>query len=138
MTMGWVIFFAALIAIIWASAASANAVQKRKEEARSNYQRSLSDLKRNPANADLRQRTLELGRTYSNLMRDQKGNTVFDEVALMNDINAACAATLHVVSAPPSSNDLEERLRVLQGLKDKGLIDDAEYAKRKADILAQI
>lgn len=136
--MGWVVFLFIVVAIIVAAAASADAAQKRKDQARVAYQSSLEELKRSPANADLRQRTLELGRFYSNLMRDQKGNTLFDEVALMNDINAACAATLQVVTAQPPSGDLEERLRTLKGLKDKGLIDDAEYAKRKAELLAQI
>jgi hypothetical protein len=135
--MGWVILIL-VIAVIWAAAASANAAQQRKEEARINYQSSLGELKTTPANADLRQRTLELGRIYSNLMRDQKGHTVFDEVALMNDINAACAATQQVVSAQMPSGDIEERLRRLQELKDKGLIDDADYAKRKAELIAQI
>jgi hypothetical protein len=136
--MGWLIFLAIVIAIIWAAAASASAKERAKEEARINYQNSLGQLKKNSANADLRQRTLELGRVYSNLMRDQKGNTVFDEVALMNDINAVCAATQQVVSTQLPSGDLEERLRRLQGLKDKGLIDDAEYAKRKSELIAQI
>lgn len=133
--MGW-IFLIVVIAMFGAAIASANAAQ-RKEEARTHYQGSLEKLKMNPANADLRQKTLELGRVYSNLLRDKKGNTIFDEVALMNDINAACAATLQVVSQQPSG-DLEERLRMLQGLKAKGLIDDTEYAKRKAELLEQI
>lgn len=135
--MGWIFFFG-VIAIIWVAVASAGAAQKRKEEARRDYQDSLAKLKTNPANADLRQKTLALGRIYSNLMRDQKGNTLFDEVALMNDINAACAATLQVVSPQRSSDGLEDRLRTLQGLKDKGLIDEAEYSKRKEELLAHI
>src|SRR5713101_238931 len=61
------------------------------DKAKHDYQDSLSKLKAVPANADLRQKTLHLGRIYSNLTRKKKGVTLFDEVALMNDINAACA-----------------------------------------------
>jgi hypothetical protein len=135
--MGWVILIGVIV-VIWVGVASANTAQKLKEEARINYRSSLGELKKSPANADLRQRALELGRIYSNLMRDKKGNTVFDEVALMNDINAACAATQQVVSAQLPSGDIEERLRRLQELKDKGLIDNADHAKRKAELIAQI
>ena len=60
--------------------------------AKKSYEESLSELTLAPTNPELKQRTLALGRTYSNLTRDQKGQTIFDEVALMNDINAACAA----------------------------------------------
>jgi hypothetical protein len=62
-----------------------------KETARRNYKTSLEELKQDPNNPDLRGRTLELGRHYSNLMRDSKGHTIFDEMALSNDIAAACA-----------------------------------------------
>jgi hypothetical protein len=137
--MGWVIFFVIVGGLIWAGVASANAEQKRKDEARQQYQQALARLKKDPGNADLRQQTLALGRVYSNLMRDKKGNTLFDEVALMNDINAACAATQQALpTVAPSSSDLEGRLRRLQDLKAKGLIDDADYATRKAEIMSQI
>ena len=51
------------------------------ERARQAYHRSLSELKQEPANPDLKQRTLTLGRAYSSLTRDSKGRTLFDEVA---------------------------------------------------------
>ena len=61
--------------------------------ARDAYLKSLEELKGDPANASLKQRTLALGRSCSNLTRDQKGKILFDEVAFMNYINAACAAS---------------------------------------------
>lgn len=61
------------------------------DRARAAYQESLSALKARPSSADLRQRTLDLGRQYSNLTRNRRGVTVYDEMALMNDINAATA-----------------------------------------------
>lgn len=56
------------------------------------YLESLSALKRAPANADIKQRTLALGRAYAKLTRGKKGHAVFDEAELMRDIDAACNA----------------------------------------------
>jgi hypothetical protein len=70
-------------------------------------------------------------------MRDSKGQTVFDEVALMNDLNAACAGAL-VSATPTPAGDIEERLAKLQSLKEKGLIDDSDYKQRKQELMAQI
>jgi hypothetical protein len=119
-----------------------NGMQRAKalEAARQSYRQSLSELKNAPTNADLKQRTLALGRAYSNLTRDKKGHTVFDEVALMNDINAACAAANGRAADPHTSGkeSVEARLRTLVDLKEKGLIDASEYERRKAEILASI
>ena len=46
---------------------------KNRENAESAYKNALEQLKANPTNADLRQKTLELGRFYSNLARDAQG-----------------------------------------------------------------
>jgi hypothetical protein len=57
----------------------------------------------------------------------------------MNDINAACAAASVVAPAPENSKpSVETRLRTLADLKNKGLIDSAEYTKRRSDILGSI
>lgn len=109
------------------------------QKARLAYLKSLAALKSRPTDADLKQHTLALGRAYSNLTRDKKGNTLFDEVALMNDINAACAAaTGHGSGASTGISTVEERLRVLNDLRAKGLIDDAEFAQRRSEILSSI
>jgi len=106
------------------------------------YRGSLQALKADPANSDLRQKTLSLGRIYSNLVRDKKGNTLFDEVALMNDINAACASTQHAVHglqlARQPSGTVEDRLSQLQSLHQKGLIDDDDFVRRKREILSGV
>jgi type II secretory pathway pseudopilin PulG len=112
------------------------------ENARIAYQTSLAQLKQNPTNADLKQTTLALGRIYSNLTRDKEGLTTFDEVALMNDINAACASAT-VASNPnqPASEPrqtIEERLARLTELKAKGLIDEAEYNARRQKIIDEV
>lgn len=108
-------------------------------EASANYYAALALLKANPVSPDLRERTLGFGRIYSNLTRNNAGLTVFDEVALMNDINAACANVL--VSSPPhspSGSTIEGRLAKLSELKDKHLIDDSEYDSRRQKILDEI
>jgi hypothetical protein len=132
----WIIFLIVFALVIW------NAISKsqEKEAAKGRYASSLEQLKKQPQIPELRQATLALGRIYSNLLRDKKGNTVFDEVALMNDINAACAgahtsASMAIATAVPS---MEGRIRQLQELLDKQLIDDSEYATRKQEILRQI
>lgn len=113
------------------------------EAAKQSYLQSLAELKKAPTNADLKQRTLALGRAYSHLTREKKGSTVFDEVALMNDINAACAAAASwrpetpTVSAS-SGESIEARLRTLTALREKGLIEATEYEKRRAEILGSI
>lgn len=136
--MIWVILIAVIVIAVW----WAHAQEKAKKKAREAYERSLANLKADPRNADLRQQTLALGRAYSNLMRDKKGRSVFDEVALMNDINAACggasARTLDVHVAATPLNDIEARLQKLLSLKERNLIDDDEYSNRRKEILESI
>lgn len=116
--------------------------QKLKENAKRAYQDSLANLKSDPANANFRKNTLELRRNYLNLLRDSKGNTIFDEVALMNDISAACAAahqykdSLQNENSANNINANEERLLNLQTLKEKGPIEQADYERRKQEIIA--
>jgi hypothetical protein len=114
-----------------------NNKQKALKSARESYQSSLAKLKANPTNADLRQRTLALGRTYSNLTRNKKGATTYDEMALMNDTNAACAATFTSAhkSTESSTASVEQRLEVLSELRSKNLISDEEYTARRKAIL---
>ena len=124
---------------IWAYISSANAAAR--EATRQAYLTSLNDLKANPTDADLKQQTLALGRAYSNLTRDKNGNTLFDEVALMNDINAACAAAAVGDRYPNSSLpglSIEERLEKLSALRVGGLIDDADFARRKREIVDSV
>lgn len=136
--MIWVILITVVVIAIW----WAYAQEKAKTEAREAYLRSLANLKADPRNADLRQQTLALGRAYSNLMRDKKGQTVFDEVALMNDINAACAGaserSLDVQVTAPPVQDIEARLQKLLSLRERNLIDEDEYSSRRREILESI
>lgn len=120
------------------------------QEAKTAYEASLAALKSDPTNAELRQATLELGRKYSNLTRNGKGVALFDEVALMNDLNAAAGGTMAIAQPPgmpPTSrsagttsdgNSVEARLERLSRLKEKGLIDDTEFQEKRASILGDL
>jgi len=132
-------FFVGLVLVLVAIIAASNG--DKLVQAKKSYEASLTKLKSDPANSDLRQQTLALGRAYSNLARDSKGRTIFDEIALMNDLNAACAATQQVIanqSLQAPTQTVAERLVQLQGLKDQGLIDQIDFDRRKSEILAQI
>jgi hypothetical protein len=114
------------------------AAQGEAEKARKDYLRGLERLKADPHSPELRETTLALGRKYARLVRSSGGATVFDEVALMNDINAACA---RAGSLPPTGTALspaEVRLASLEGLRSKGLITDGEYADRRRQIIEEI
>ena len=134
-------FFVAVAVVLFVLISDSNAKLSQLNKAKKCYVDSLEDLKKDPANSDLRQKTLALGREYSNLARNSKGQTIFDEIALMNDLNAACARTQQVISnqtLQTPTQTVAERLVQLQGLKDQGLIDQIDFDRRKSEILAQI
>ena len=105
-----------------------------------NYRQSLEILKQQPNNPELRQRALEWGRHYSNLTRDNRGVTVYDEVALANDINAACAGGVDSARAAPTMEirSIEHRLEQLKALFDKGAIGEQEYNERRSRLLDEV
>ncbi len=125
-----------------AHAQAASRAIEAQAQAKAAYEKSLIKLKSNPASADVRQRTLHLGRAYSSLTRSSQGVTVFDEVALMNDINAACGAgvTSPANSEPAASAkpSIEQRLERLGELKVQGLLSEEEYHSRRQKILDEV
>ena len=139
MEVGCVFFLVLMVLVGIAIANAAKAAQRAKGKALGAYQESLTQLKEDPSNPNLRQETLRLGREYSHLTRDKKGVTVFDEVALSNDITAACAGA--AVSRPavaPAAGSVEERLQKLSSLKAQGLVSEAEYEESRRRILAEV
>jgi hypothetical protein len=68
--------------------------------------------------------------------------TVFDEVALSNDISAATAgasvSTPTPAAAAPTKSSIEERLQSLEGLRSKGLINETEYTERRNRLLDDV
>lgn len=112
---------------------AAAAYQASLEAAQAAYQASLQQLKVAPNNADLKQKTLELGRAYSGLTRQGTGVTIYDEMALGNDISAATAGAMAVGAQP-----IEARLKKLSELKAQGMISEQEYAARREQILRDV
>jgi hypothetical protein len=105
-----------------------------RDEAKQAYLGSLEKLKHDPQNPDLREQTLALGRAYA-----RKGVVGFDEVALMNDINAACArAATNVPAEGQSKPPVEERLAKLDELRSKQLVSEEEYQTRRKQILDEL
>lgn len=140
--MGFFIFFMVVcgIAAVAIGIAKKNAI----ENARQAYQASLAELTVDPTNAQKRQATLALGRAYSNLARDQKGVTIFDEMALMNDINAVCGGTTTLArlssssESSPTDMSIESRLAQLRTLMERNLISSAEYETKRQQLLNEI
>ena len=138
--MGCVVLFGLLIVgVLVIMAAVIGGKSNEREAARVAYQTSLEMLKRDPANADLRQETLRLGREYAHLVRQRRGVALFDEMALMNDLSAATAAAAQPKPQLPALvRSVESRLSSLSDLHAKGLIDDAEHAARRREILSDV
>lgn len=123
--------------IIWILVALAKEKRGHLAATQAAYERSLARLKEDPSNPDLKQKTLSLGRVYSNLTRENKGVTIYDEVALSNDISAACAA----VYVPPSNavtTSPEDRLAKLADLRSRGLVSEEEYQAQRSRILSEL
>lgn len=129
----------ALIILILVGAGNAAAArEKALKEAREAYQAALAALKAAPTDATRRQLALDAGRYYSSLTRENKGATLFDEVALKNDLDAATAGAVALQSAPaaaPAAADPAARLRRLEELKAEGLLSEAEHAEQRQRIL---
>lgn len=124
-----------VVALLVAQGNAATARTRALEAARGAYQEALAALKRAPTDPNLRQAALEAGRSYAGLSRASKGATIFDEIALKNDLDAATAgASAAAVAAAPSAS-VADRLRQLDGLKAQGLVTEDEYQARRAKIL---
>jgi hypothetical protein len=154
-----------LALILYGYYSNHNKAMQALDDARQAYYSSLEQLKRYPTNADLRQRTLGLGRAYSAMTRERKNVTIYDEMALSNDINAACAGAPMVAfqqmqqqqqqqqyyqqqqqaqqaqqqsQQATSSLSTEQRLTKLKDLHDKGMISNDEYAERRKKIIDEV
>lgn len=133
-----VIFFICLI--IW----GANAMTKKIAAAKAAYHESLERLTGDPTNPRLRKATLEFGRVYSNIARNNNGVALFDEVALMNDINAACGGITAISNSgnPPTPHDAglstQDRLTKLLQLKEQGFISESEYETKRQKLISEI
>jgi hypothetical protein len=134
-----VVPIALIVLIVVGSRNAAAARAKALAEAREAYQAALAALKAAPTEATLRQAALDAGRRYSALTRENKGVTVFDEVALKNDLDAASAGAVAVQAAPVAApTDAAARLRRLDELRAEGLLSEAEHAEQRLRILGSM
>ncbi len=88
---GCFLFFIIGLLVAIANAAAQREAAAALKLAEKDHLESLNVLKQDPHNPDARERTLAKGRVYATRARSGAGVNLFDEVALMNDINAACA-----------------------------------------------
>jgi cytochrome c-type biogenesis protein CcmH/NrfG len=134
----FVIIFLVSILLIWR-------YRKQKQDvietARYLYSKALDELRQDPNNSNKREEALTLGRRYADLVREDK-RTTFDEVALMNDLNAiqptASIETVEVNKSADSPVSTEQRLNKLEHLRSEGLITDAEYQQHRSEIIDEI
>jgi hypothetical protein len=118
-------------------------INRQIRDAFNTYRSSLELLKLSPNDPECREKTLHLGRYYSNLTRNNRGVTVYDEVALANDIGAACAGAgqtpSSIVDSPVISNQpIEQRLNRLRALLESGAIVESEYQERRGRLLDEV
>ena len=111
------------------------------ENARYAYHIALDEQRQDPNNSRKREEALALGRRYADLVHDDK-HTTFDEVALMNDLNAIqpTASTVFVEADKSTEpvEDKEQRLNELEQLRADGFITPEEYQERRLAILDEI
>lgn len=129
--MFWLALIGVITFIFWSRS-------KRTVVAEQAYRHSLHRLRHDPRNPDLRQQALGLGRQHASLLRGSSGHALFAEVALMNDINTGCAGGMPQEQCTHPTGSVELRLEKLQSLRQYGLIDEAEYAQRRKEILGSI
>jgi hypothetical protein len=137
--MGWVILIVIIILVLALVIAIAGC--NFKAQVRKAYEDALLKLKKDPNNPDLRESALKLGRTYADLARGSDGRSIFDEVALMNDINAACAratighnsvAKVEVTNAfAVSGGSVAQEIERLGQLLISGVITGEEFERGK-------
>ncbi len=132
-----VIIFIAILVIAILAAIGQHKILNQAKQA---YIESLGKLKCDPHNPELREQTLALGRSYANNARKLKGVALFDEVALMNDINAACAraGSKVMIEVDKRKPSVEKRLAKLEDLRSKQIISEQEYQLRRQQILDEL
>jgi len=121
-------------------AAKMQKIAKMTEAAKTAYEESLARLRKDPNNASLRHETLKLGRAFSYLTRNQTGVPIYAEVAIKNDIDAACAGAV-MMAKPEEQTEREtvkQRIANLDELREAGMISDVEYNERRKRILDSI
>ena len=145
----WATVFAAmLVALLWTVQSDRESKAKPAREAQENYHKALEYLKQNPADPIAHESALAWGREYARRARIVQATgslvsrpgrvTVFDEVALSNDIAAACAAAGTPGEPDSLHPPLEDRLATLDHLRSTGAITQDEYECQRVRLLKGI
>ena len=114
------------------------------QQKQEDYTAALTALRADPTNPSLHEQALHRGRIYASATRENKAVTLFDETALANDIRAVTAnATQTTVPAAASaatvpSQSIDDRIITLLKMKASGLITDAEFDKKRKELLDSI
>ncbi|MGV3613797.1 MAG: SHOCT domain-containing protein [Fimbriimonas sp.] len=108
-----------------------------KVAAKKAYDEALAAYRRAPHDVLLRQNALRQGRKYSRRTRNGDGVAMFDEAALRNDLDSVALIAPTMAKAPEDPS-IEERLRKLTDLHERGVISGEEHAARRAEILREI
>ena len=112
--------------------------KKKIAKAKKEYNDALDMLRKNTNNNELREYALACGRYYATLAANDK-RTMFDEVALMNDLNAIQATTAQPAPAPQENKgDVKTRLANLESLYKEEIITKEEYETRRNQILSEV
>lgn len=93
------------------------------------YEEILKELKKDPTNPELREQALQLGRDYYNTT-----DASADELAIMNDINAACARA--AIAAQPELAPANQ-IEALSDLMQAGVLSPDEFRRAKANIIGK-
>lgn len=109
---------------------------KRIQEAKIGYSAALDQLRKDPGNTELRETALQQGRIYANLARDDR-RSMFDEVALMNDLSAI-QPTTQATDPNKTTKDVKSRLIDLESLYNDGIITKEEFEERRNEILSEL
>jgi hypothetical protein len=149
----------AFVVVIWLVQRAVQRDRKRLAAAKLAYEVALSRLDENPNDSQARVEALSLGRAYADLNRKmtagslkaakKAGVTLFDEVALQNDLNArppravgpspaeVREARLVSKEARLSSADRIAQLERLSQLRKDGTLSEAEFEREKRRVLGE-
>jgi hypothetical protein len=104
------------------------------------YREALRMLEEEPDSPERRKIALTTGREYARMVRESSGESLFDELALMNDINVIAGQQ---VASPttrkaPQPLSYEERLARLQRLAAEGHLTKDEYVEARKRLLSEL
>lgn len=124
----WMVVGCFIFGFCWLVGTVVRAQEDAVARALARYHQALAELKQSPTDPDLRERALALGRSYAaqqralaRRRRRKSPGVLFSEIALMNDINAACVRAAAPVPSPA------EEIAALAALCRDGVLTTDEF-----------